>query len=392
MSPRRRPRQLAAAMDAGGAGAGRAEAPEVIDDNYLEIAQNLERGMWIEFEDEDGQLAFAKLAWVSPLRGTYLFTNRQGQKALSMTAEELAERFRADRARLVEAEPLIDRAFGIDDAADRHPISRGGSGGGLTVVKRIGALIIGDEILSGKRARPASRARRSRPCRRAGLALSWVRYEGDDRGRLTAVLRETFARGELVFSFGGVGATPDDHTRQAAAAALGVPLVRHPEALAEIEARFGEDAYPHRVLMADFPEGSAIIPNPFNRIASFSLLEHHFFPGFPQMAWPMLDWVLATRYPTLAAPPSAERAIVVYGAGESQLLPVMDDNVARFPKLKLFSLPSFMPDGGRRIELGVRGDPELLDAAIAHLISGVEAGGFRWEPFSGIEGAAARDP
>jgi hypothetical protein len=87
------------------------ETPEVIEDDYIEIARNLERGMWIEFENEDGQLAFAKLAWVSPLRGTYLFTNRQGQKALSMTAEELAERFRADTARLVEAEPLVDRAF-----------------------------------------------------------------------------------------------------------------------------------------------------------------------------------------------------------------------------------------------------------------------------------------
>ena len=84
---------------------------EVIADDYLEIAQSLERGVWIEFEAEDGQLAFAKLAWVSPLRGTYLFTNRQGQKALSMTAEDLAARFRADRARVVEAEPLIDRAF-----------------------------------------------------------------------------------------------------------------------------------------------------------------------------------------------------------------------------------------------------------------------------------------
>jgi len=84
---------------------------EILDDEYLEIARGLERGVWVEFEGDDGQLAFAKLAWVSPLRGTYLFTNRQGQKALSMTAEELAERFRADRARLVEAEPLIDRAF-----------------------------------------------------------------------------------------------------------------------------------------------------------------------------------------------------------------------------------------------------------------------------------------
>ena len=87
------------------------EEPEVVEDHYLEIAQSLERGMWIEFESDDGQLAFAKLAWVSPLRGTYLFTNRQGQKALSMSAEELAERFRNDLARLVEAEPLVDRAL-----------------------------------------------------------------------------------------------------------------------------------------------------------------------------------------------------------------------------------------------------------------------------------------
>ena len=247
------------------------------------------------------------------------------------------------------------------------------------MVPRIGALIIGDEILSGKRA-DSHLAHVIATLAARGLALAWARYEGDDRARLTAVLRETFASGDLVFAFGGVGATPDDHTRQAAAAALGVPLVRHPGALAEIEARFAKEAWPHRVLMADFPEGASIIPNPVNRIASFSVRDHHFFPGFPQMAWPMLDWVLATRYATIAAPPSAERAIVVYGAGESQLLPVMNDNVARFPQLKLFSLPSFMPEGGRRIELGVRGDPSLLDAAIAHLVAGVEAGGFRWEP------------
>ena len=76
----------------------------------------------------------------------------------------------------------------------------------------IGALIVGDEILSGKRADKhlphviATLGRR-------GLALAWARYEGDDRGRLTATLRSTFASGDLVFCFGGVGATPDDHTR-----------------------------------------------------------------------------------------------------------------------------------------------------------------------------------
>src|SRR6266545_114997 len=200
----------------------------------------------------------------------------------------------------------------------------------------IGALIIGDEILSGKR-QDKHLAHVIATLAARGLALAWARHEGDDRGRLTAVLRETLARGDIVFAFGGVGATPDDHTRQATAAALGVPLERNAQAVAEIEAKFGAAAYPHRVLMAEFPAGATIIPNPFNRVASFSIRDHYFFPGFPQMAWPMLDWVLATRYPSLAAPASVERAIVVFGAGESQLLPLMNEIVDRFSRVKLFS-------------------------------------------------------
>ncbi len=252
----------------------------------------------------------------------------------------------------------------------------------------IGALIIGDEILSGKR-QDKHLAHVIGTLAPRGLVLAWARYEGDDRGRLTAVLRETFERGDIVFAFGGVGATPDDHTRQAAAAALGVPLEPHPQAIAQIEAQFGAAAYPHRVLMGEFPAGSTIIPNPVNRVASFSIRDHHFFPGFPQMAWPMLDWVLATRYPSLAAPASVERAIVVLGAGESQLLPFMNEIVDRFSRVKLFSLPSFMPNGGRRLELGVRGEPGEADAALAYLVDGVIAAGFRWEPLAGDGSTAA---
>ncbi|HEY8242743.1 MAG TPA: molybdopterin-binding protein [Casimicrobiaceae bacterium] len=243
----------------------------------------------------------------------------------------------------------------------------------------IGVVIVGDEILSGKRAdKHLAHAIATLGAR--GLALDWASYAGDDRGRLTGLFRDSFARGDLVFSFGGIGATPDDHTRQAAAAALGVPIERHPEALAEIEARFGAEAYPHRVLMADFPRGATIVPNPFNRIAAFSVRDHHFLPGFPQMAWPMMEWVLDTRYPTLRREKPVERAIAVYDAGESQLLPLMDENVARFPRVKLFSLPAFLPDGGRRLELGVRGPQDEAERAFAHLLDGVKASGFRYEP------------
>jgi len=243
----------------------------------------------------------------------------------------------------------------------------------------IGVLIIGDEILSGKR-QDKHLAHTIETLAARGLALDYATYLGDDRERLTSVLQESFARDDLVFSFGGIGATPDDHTRQAAAAALGLPLERHPEAVAELEAKWGREAYPNRVLMAEFPQGSRIIPNPFNRVAAFAIRRHQFLPGFPQMAWPMLDWVLATWYPDLVRVKPVERAIAVTEAGESQLIPLMNENVARFPDLKLFSLPSILPDGGRRIELGVRGDPAQVDAAIEHLREGVRALGFPFEP------------
>jgi len=243
---------------------------------------------------------------------------------------------------------------------------------------RFGAIIIGDEIMSGKR-QDQHMAQAIKTLAQRGLKLDWCQYLADEPELITATLQRTLAGPDAVFSFGGIGATPDDHTRQCAARAAGVELALHPDAETEIRARFGADITPQRLMMGEFPAGSRIIPNPYNRIAAFSVRDHHFFPGFPQMAWPMLDWVLATWYPDLVRVAPQERAIVVYGAGESQLLPLMDENVARFPALKLFSLPTFLPDGGRRIELGVRGAPALVDEALAHLVAGVRAAGFRFE-------------
>lgn len=238
-----------------------------------------------------------------------------------------------------------------------------------------GAVIIGDEILSGRR-QDKHLPRLIGLLAARGLELAWCRYVGDDAELLTATFRETFASGASVFSFGGIGATPDDLTRQCTAAAAGVPLERHPEALGLIVEKFGEAAYPLRVLMADFPKGSVVIPNPYNRIAGFSFRGHHFVPGFPQMAWPMVEWVLDTQYAHLFAPgATVERSVVVLGAVESQLIPLMNEVLAAFPGVKLFSLPTA---GEARIELGVKGEPALAAAAIAHIRDGVQRLGFRY--------------
>ena len=93
------------------AGFGALPADDLEHDQYHELAASMARGMWVEFTEESGVLVFAKLSWVSPLRGKYLFTHRNGLKAFSLTREEVAQRFRDDSARPVESEPLLDRAF-----------------------------------------------------------------------------------------------------------------------------------------------------------------------------------------------------------------------------------------------------------------------------------------
>ncbi|MBL0143028.1 MAG: competence/damage-inducible protein A [Betaproteobacteria bacterium] len=231
----------------------------------------------------------------------------------------------------------------------------------------VGILVIGDEILSGKR-QDKHFAKAVEILGRRGLELDWAEYLGDDPARITTTLRRTFATGDIVFSFGGIGATPDDHTRQCAAAALGRLLARHPDAVREIEARFGEGAYPKRVLMAEFPEGADVVPNPVNRIAGFSVGTHYFLPGFPEMAWAMMEWALDTKHRAIFRDHLPfEEAIIVSGAGESDLLEIMNAVVRDYPELKLSSLPTFSGGGARLIELSVRGDSGRVPVAMAQV-------------------------
>ena len=250
-----------------------------------------------------------------------------------------------------------------------------------TKTPTFGAIIIGDEILSGKRS-DKHFAWLAGIMAARGLRLSWVEYLGDERERLAATFARTRAAGDVVFSFGGIGNTPDDHTRQAAAAAFGVALALHPDAEREIRGRFADDITPERLLLGTFPLGSEIIPNPFNRIPGFMMHQHYFVPGFPQMAHPMLEWVLDSFYsPYFRKSPDVDRAILLTGekAYESALLDLMERIVADYPDLKLFSLPSLTEDGVRRhLELGVTGRAGRVEQALAEIIAEVERRQLTW--------------
>ena len=138
----------------------------------------------------------------------------------------------------------------------------------------------------------------------------------------------------------------------------------------------------HRLNMGVFPEGATLIPNPYNRIPGFSVGDVHFVPGFPVMAHPMIEALLDTRYAHLhGAGVQQERSLIVYGAMEASLTPLMIDLEARFEGIKVFSLPSVdHPVHGRHIELGVKGRGERLDAAYAALLDGLARFGARTGP------------
>ena len=252
-----------------------------------------------------------------------------------------------------------------------------------------GVIIIGDEILSGRRS-DKHLPKVIELLNARGLSLDWAEYIGDDPARITATLRRTLASGDIVFSTGGIGATPDDHTRQCASEALGVPLVLHPDAEVLIRERIhdmhtGSDpidyASPenqHRFQMGTFPQGSEIIPNGYNKIPGFSMRDHHFVPGFPVMAWPMIEWVLDTKYEHLHhSTPHAEKSLLVFELPESTLTPLMERIESDFPGVRVFSLPSVgdTERGGiyarRHIDLGVKGEPEAVAAAFVKLREGV---------------------
>lgn len=261
--------------------------------------------------------------------------------------------------------------------------------------RRFGLIVIGDEILSGRR-QDKHLSKLIELLNERGLSLSWAKYIADDPKQITATLIDSFASGDIVFSTGGIGATPDDHTRQCAALALGTTTALHRTAqeliagriqsMAEgdaIKADLNTPENQHRFKMGEFPIGSDIIPNPYNQIPGFCIREHYFVPGFPVMAAPMMAWCLDTHYQNLFHRENwAEQSFIVPKGIESTLTPLMERIEASFPGVKVFSLPSVgdVTRGGvyaeRHIELGIKGNAQLLDSAWIALRAGTEALGY----------------
>ncbi|MES2683972.1 MAG: molybdopterin-binding protein [Pseudomonadota bacterium] len=249
--------------------------------------------------------------------------------------------------------------------------------------KAIQLLVTGNEQLSGKR-QDKHFAKVVELLKARGLALDCVTFLGDDEARIAAVIADAHTRGDVLLCCGGIGATPDDRTRQACAAAFQVEIERHAEGAALITARYADRGpmLPNLLLMADFPKGAALIPNPVNQVSGFSMGDCHFVPGFPEMAWPMLEWVLDTHYPHLFnAKPTVEYQLRLNGnAVESALLDLMEAVIADHPGLEFSSLPfRGRDDQEPHIEFGFKGAEALAASAYRQFEAGLKQRGARVE-------------
>ena len=153
----------------------------------------------------------------------------------------------------------------------------------------------------------------------------------------------------ILFSFGGIGSTPDDHTRKCAAIALKNGNMQvHQEAKEIIEKTLGERAYPHPIKMAELPKGAKLLANPVNNMPAFYLDDRFFFmPGFPEMSHPMVEEILQNKIPEGK---KRYRYTLTAQCKENEFIEIMQ----KMPKeVECSSLPKLHGDKGWQVSLSV---------------------------------------
>ena len=129
--------------------------------------------------------------------------------------------------------------------------------------------------------------------------------------------------------------------------------------------------------MADLPKHVKLIPNEINNIPGFSIDNHHFMPGFPEMAWPMIDWILKNYYGLLMAQKKIfDQSIWIDDRSESTLIGLMNKIEQKFQHINIYSLPKMTPK--KTIEFGIKGDENEVTKAMIFLKNFLDENKIKW--------------
>ena len=215
------------------------------------------------------------------------------------------------------------------------------------------SVIIGTELLNGRRKDAHFSFLNSELLKRGWEHKASFVIEDD-----TTLMNNIFNlikadENSVMFCFGGIGSTPDDYTRVAAAKAFtNSKMEFHEDAKELILNRFKEEAYPHRINMAYLPINAKLLKNVVNNVPGFYLENRFFFtPGFPSMSQSMVLEALKKYYPISK---SKYRLALTASCGENDLIDVMLE-VSK--NLDLSSLPKII-DKKRKVVISIAGFDE----------------------------------
>ena len=232
-------------------------------------------------------------------------------------------------------------------------------------------LIIGDEILSG-RTQDTNLNAIARFLGAHGVDLAEARVVGDAKADIVDALNALRGRYDYVLTTGGIGPTHDDITADCVAEAVGAPLYEHPEIIAMLTARWGEEVTAARRRMARVPQGGELIKNPVGGPPGFMIGNVFVMAGVPQVMRGMLQdvgWRLRSGVVVQS------RTVRIEGFGEGVIAAPLEAVAKAHPDLALGSYP-FFSEGRYGANLVLRGrDAEALEAAVVALVDTLAAAG-----------------
>jgi molybdenum cofactor synthesis domain-containing protein len=234
-------------------------------------------------------------------------------------------------------------------------------------------VVIGDEILSG-RTQDKNIAQIAQWLGVQGIRLAEVRVVADDMAAIAEAVNTLRARNDYLFTTGGIGPTHDDITVDAIAAALGVEVIHHPQALAVLEAYYATrggltDA---RARMARVPDGATLIENRVSGAPGIRVGNIFIMAGVPHITAGMLDALTGTLE---GGRPVVSRTIGCW-VGESEVADLLREAERAHPGVAIGSYP-FFREGRTGANFVVRSpDVALVDTCIADLTRDLEAAGF----------------
>ena len=212
-------------------------------------------------------------------------------------------------------------------------------------------IIVGNEILSG-RTRDHNAWWLATELKKHGVVLRRISVIPDVIGIIVAEVNTLRSQMDYVIVCGGIGPTPDDVTRQAIAAAFGLPCVPHPEAVEILKRHYQDRLTDRRMVMAELPKDAKLIYNPHSGAPGCQVENVFVLPGVPELLEQMFPQVARMLKPGSVV----EREFPV-SMGESDFADVMDEALTRFPEVEVGSYPS-LQDGKWRGALVIKGSDQ----------------------------------